>query len=114
MNRKDLMLLTSAILVLVFISIPSLRQYLYLVMGVLGLVGIANIIKILVERSEAPMYSISVFGVLSVLSLFLSWYLWKNPLTKISIWSVGGLLMGTLVGVCVIYFLRRKQQYLRK
>jgi drug/metabolite transporter (DMT)-like permease len=109
MKRQELALLLGVTLILMFISVSYLRQYLYLVMGVFGLVGIANTIYFLTKRFTTRVQSAYVFGTLSTLSLFLSWYLWKKPLSNISIWLIGGLLLGALLGVSILHLVRIKK-----
>ncbi len=111
MKRQELALLLGVAVSLTFISISYLRQYLYLVMGALALFGIANTIYFfLTTRLTHRAQSAFVFGTLSALSLFLSWYLWKKPLSTISIWLIGGLLLGTLLGVSILHLVRIKKQ----
>jgi len=110
MKRQELALLLGVTVILTFISISYLRQYLYLVMGALALFGIANTIYFLTTRLTHRAQSAFVFGTLSTLSLFLSWYLWKKPLSTISIWLIGGLLLGTLLGVSILHLVRIKKQ----
>ena len=110
-KRQELALLLGVTVILTFISISYLRQYLYLVMGALTLFGIANTIYFfLTTRLTHRAQSAFVFGTLSALSLFLSWYLWKKPLSTISIWLIGGLLLGTLLGVSILHLVRIKKQ----
>lgn len=110
MKRQELALLLGVALVLLFVSISYLRQYLYLVLGTLGVVGMANTIYFWATRSARRVQSVAGLGVLSILSIFLSWYLWKKTLSSISLWTVGGIWLGAILGMVILHLLRVKKR----
>lgn len=102
MKRQYLGYFLGMLLIFIFISIAYLRPYLYLVFGVITIFCIAyTFISFVLNHSHRAQRTIT-FSVFGVLCLFLTLYLWKNPINTISVWFIPGVMLGTLIGIFIL------------